>query len=147
MGPARLASMDKRRAAKRLRIAVIGPLVLAAFLPCRATALVCRVSGISMPADACCPDPDDGALASSRPDQVALATRLTEEGCCLLRTIHARSHIAVRSVGTTIPRPTSSPAMLAADQLAPLANCLPSSLYADVSFRPPPLVLKRSRLI
>jgi hypothetical protein len=63
-----------------MRGAVLIPLLLAVVLPGTLRTLVCRYTGVVMPEETCCPEPD-------APDQSAPA-QLRGESCCVVKTVH-----------------------------------------------------------
>lgn len=78
-----------------MRGAVLIPLFLAAVLPDTIRTLVCRHTGVVMPEEACCPEPE--AQDEGAPGQ------LLGESCCVVKTVHLTRLVSDRQTPASGP--------------------------------------------
>jgi hypothetical protein len=132
--------MRKGRLSKALWTAAIVPLFLAAILPDHVRTLVCRVSGLVMDEEDCCP-----LVADQTVDTDA---QFRDESCCVVRTIDLGRLVSDRRVDTRPIRHCELRAGAPSTSPSPLVNCVaPIRPVAAPAVGPPIVLLKRSFLI
>lgn len=118
----------------------LAPLFLAAVLPSQVTRLVCRFSGATMEAEACCPTQD-----SSRPDQ---QLRFRDEACCSLIVSDLPTLLSEQSLDPQFSRADQPAAVASFAAVQPARSPLVERRgRCAANYRPPPLTLKRALLI
>ena len=76
--------MARARRPKGVWVAALLPLLAAAVLPTRIQTLVCRFTGVAMPAELCCPRASEAGPGAAA---VQPQASLREESCCLIKTV------------------------------------------------------------
>jgi hypothetical protein len=145
--------MGRARLPKGLWMAALVPLLAAAVLPAQIQTLVCRFTGVVMPAERCCPQAQQAGQGAGPPGAlIPQQAQLRGETCCLVRTVDLPRLLSVsgRQPDSASPR-ADAVALLA--RIAPVepADSMPGGRRPTAGgpplFGPPIVLLKRAFLI